>query len=110
MVFQELTRGAEIQNNLVGNVKMANEEQQEDFNSVDKNSVKLMKTPGGASGTLDENAARATAAAASGRTKTPPPAAVSPEAVEQLENYQKHPLKGSANNAAAASATSPPQP
>ena len=110
MVFQELTRGAEIQNNLVGNVKMANEEQQEDFNSVDKNSVKLMKTPGGASGTLDENAARATAAAASGRTKTPPPAAVSPEAVEQLENYQKRPLKGSANNAAAASATSPPQP
>ena len=62
MIFQELTRAAEIQNNLVGNVKMANEEQQEEFNSVDKNSVKLMKTPGGASGPLHENATRAAAA------------------------------------------------
>ncbi|MBV8488644.1 MAG: SurA N-terminal domain-containing protein [Planctomycetaceae bacterium] len=109
MVFQELVRAAEIQNNLVGNVKMANEEQQEDFNSIDKNSVKLMKTPGGTSGTLDENAARAAAAVASERTKTPPPAAISPEAIQQLENYQKHPLKRSADNAAAASAASPPQ-
>src|SRR4051812_17662088 len=95
MVFQELVKAAAIENKLGGTVKLANEEQDADYNSVDRKNVKLMKTPGGDAGTVDESAMRAGAGGASGasRVKLPTPAAASPEAVQQFNSLQQRPLK-----------------
>ena len=53
IVFQELVKAAAIENKLVGSVKMANEEQDPDFNTADKSSTKLMGNNGAAGGTED---------------------------------------------------------
>lgn len=116
VVFQELVKMSAIENKLVGTVKLANEEREDDYNSVDKNNVKLMKNAGGegGDGTVDDRAVRAAAsggASAGTKVKLPPPVAASPEAVQQFENIQKRPLKGSQGNSDAAPAPSsaPPQ-
>ena len=54
IVFQELVKMSAIENKLVGTVKLANEEQTDDYNSVDKSKVKLMNNAGGADGTVDD--------------------------------------------------------
>ena len=110
LVFQELVKMSAIENKLVGTVKLANEEQQDDYNSVDKSKVKLMNNAGGGDSTMDDAAVRASAAGTAGtgsRAKLPPPVAASQEAIQQFENMQKRPLRSSqdANSAAAA----PPQ-
>ncbi len=114
VVFQELVKMSAIENKLVGAVKLANEEQQDDYNSVDKSKVKLMSNAGGGDGTVDDRVARAAAsgsASAGSRVKLPPPVAASPEAVQQYENFQKRPLKTSqdAGGEAPAPSTAPPQ-
>jgi foldase protein PrsA len=116
VVFQELVKMSAIENKLVGTVKLANEEREDDYNSVDKSNVKLMKNAGGGGGdgTVDDRAVRAAAAggaSAGTKVKLPPPVAVSPEAVQQFENIQKRPLKGSQGNgnAAPAPSSAPPQ-
>ncbi len=114
LVFQELMKMSEIENKLVGTVKLANEEQQEDFTSFDKSKVKLMNNAGGAENTADDKVVRAAATGEGGvsagpRVKLPPPVAVSPEAVQQFENIQKRPLRTSQQAADAATATAPPQ-
>ena len=98
VVFQELVRMSAIENKLIGTVKLANEEQQDDYNSVDKCKVKLMNNAGGADSTVDAQAVRAAAAGTVGagaRAKLPPPVAASREAVQQFENMQKRPLRSS---------------
>jgi hypothetical protein len=114
MVFQELVKSAAIENKLAGSVKLANEEQEADYNSVDRKNVKLMKTPGGDAGTVDESAMRAGtgAAPAASRGKLPTPVAASPEAVQQFNSLQQRPLKTRAQtaNPAPAPSTDQPQP
>lgn len=113
IVFQELMKMSAIENKLVGSVKLANEEQTDDYNSVDKSKVKLMNNAAGGDGTVDERAVRAAASGSTSgsRTKLPPPVAASPEAVQQFENMQRRPLRGSqeANGTGASSTTPPPQ-
>ena len=114
VVFQELVKMSAIENKLVGSVKLANEEQQDDYNSVDKSKVKLMSNAGGGDSTVDDRVGRAAASGSAGagsRVKLPPPVAASPEAVQQFENFQKRPLKTSqdAGDAAPAPSTAPPQ-
>ncbi len=114
IVFQELVKMSAIENKLVGTVKLANEEQTDDYNSVDKSKVKLMNNAGGGDGTVDDQAVRAAAGGSPGsgsRAKLPPPVAVSPEAVQQFENMQKRPLRSSqdANGGAPAQSANPPQ-
>ena len=95
VVFQELVKMSAIENKLVGTVKLANEEQQADYNSVDKSKVKLMSNAGGGDSTVDDRAVRAAGSGSTGtgsRVKLPPPVGVSPEAVQQFENFQKRPL------------------
>jgi foldase protein PrsA len=112
MVFQELVKSAAIENKLVGSVKLANEEQEADYNSVDRKNVKLMKTPGGDAGTVDESAMRAGAGGAPGasRVKLPTPVAASPEAVQQFNSLQQRPLKTRAQSANPAPSADQPQP
>jgi hypothetical protein len=112
MVFQELVKSAAIENKLVGSVKLANEEQEADYNSVDRKNVKLMKTPGGDTGTVDESTMRAGTGGAPGasRVKIPTPAAASPEAVQQFNSLQQRPLKTRAQSANPAPAASADQP
>ncbi len=115
IVFQELVKMSAIENKLVGTVKLANEEQTSDYNSVDKNKVKLMGREGGGDSTVDDNAVRAATSGTAGagsKAKLPPPVAASPEAIQQFENMQKRPLRSSqeANGAAPApSSSAPPQ-
>jgi foldase protein PrsA len=113
IVFQELVKMSAIENKLVGTVKLANEEQQDDYNSVDKSKVKLMNNAGGDS-TVDDSAVRAAASGTAGggsKAKLPPPVGASPEAIQQFENMQKRPLRSSQDAAGAAPApsTAPPQ-
>jgi foldase protein PrsA len=93
IVFQELVRAAGIENKLVGSVKMANEEQ-EGEGLVDGRSVKLMRTPGGEN-TVDPNAVR-TGTGGTAKVKVPPPAAASPEVIQQYENLRKTSSKAAA--------------
>jgi foldase protein PrsA len=98
IVFQELVKAAEIENKLTGSVKLANEEQDPDFNTVGRDSTKSMgKAPSAGSGTADPGAVRA-AGSTPGRAKLPPPSAASPETVEQFERLQKRPLRTSDGN------------
>jgi foldase protein PrsA len=103
LVFQELVKGAAIENRLTGNVKLAHEDKDPDY-GVDRD-VKLM---GGPPGGKDADA-RSTAAAAAGavsRTKLPPPAALSPEAAQQFDKLNR-PLKGGTNTPAQSNPASP---
>ena len=114
VVFQELVKMSAIENKLVGTVKLANEEQKDDYNSIDKSKVKLMSNAGGGDSTVDDRVSRAAASGSAGtgsRVKLSPPVAASPEAVQQFENFQKHPLKTSqdAGGAAPVPSTGPPQ-
>ena len=105
IVFQDLVKMSAIENKLVGSVKLANEEQQDDYNSVDKSKVKLMNNAGGGDSTVDDRVGRAAAsgsASAGSRVKLPPPVAASPEAVQQFENFQNRPLKTSQDAGGAA--------
>ena len=96
LVFQELVKAAGIENKLVGSVKIANEEQEPDFNTADKNNTKLMGNRGAGGGTTDDKVARtgASAEAATPRVKLPAPSAVPADAVEQFEKLNR-PLKRS---------------
>ena len=114
VVFQELVKMSAIENKLVGSVKLANEEQQDDYNSVDKSKVKLMSNAGGGDSTVDDRVGRAAASGSAGagsKAKLPPPVAASPEAIQQFENMQKRPLRTSQDAAGASPApsTAPPQ-
>jgi foldase protein PrsA len=114
IVFQELVKMSAIENKLVGTVKLANEEQQDDFNSLDRSKVKLMSNAGGGDSTVDDRAVRAAASATAGagsRSKLPTPVAASPEAVQQYENLQKRPLRSSqeANGQASDPSSAPPR-
>jgi parvulin-like peptidyl-prolyl isomerase len=114
IVFQELVKMSAISNRLVGTEKLANEEQTDDYNSLDKSKVKLMSKAGGGDSTVDEGAVRAAASGSPGagsKVKLPPPVAASSEAIQQFENMQKRPLRSSqeANGAAPAPSTTPPQ-
>ncbi len=114
VVFQELVKMSAIENKLTGRVKLANEEQTDDYNSLDRSKVKLMSNAGGAENTADPAAVRASASGAAGagaRGKLPPPVAASPDAIQQFENMQKRPLRTSqdANGGATAPPTTPQQ-
>ena len=59
VVFQELVKAAGIENKLVGSVKMANEEQDPDFNTADKSSTRLLGNHGAGGGrTADDKVVR----------------------------------------------------
>jgi foldase protein PrsA len=88
-VFQELMKAAAIENQLTGTVKLANEEHQPEY-GVDRD-VKLMSNPSGGA----NPAQPAPAAGDNKRVKLPPPAALSPEAAQQFEKFQR-PLKSGA--------------
>ena len=66
VVFQELVKMSAIENKLVGSVKLANEEQEDDYNSVDKSKVKLMSNAGGGDSTVDDRVGRAAASGSAG--------------------------------------------
>jgi foldase protein PrsA len=89
LYFQELIKRAEIENQLTGTVKLANEEKDPQY-GVDHD-VKLMSNPPAGKG---REAASNSQAAAPGRSKLPTPAALSPEAAAQYQKIQR-PLKSS---------------
>ena len=66
VVFQELVKMSDIANKLVGTVKLANEEQQDDCNSLDKSKVKLMSNAGGGNSAVDDRAVRAAGSGSAG--------------------------------------------
>jgi hypothetical protein len=105
VVFQELVKAAGIENKLVGSVKMANEEQDPDYNTADKNSTKLMGNRGAAGGTRDEKAVRTGASeqVTPPRVNLPAPTAVPADAVEQFEKLNR-PLKRTQSDAGSAPA------
>ena len=114
VVFQELVKAAGIENKLVGSVKLANEEQDPDYNTADKSSTKLMGNRGAGGGTTDDKVVRTGASeeAATPRVKLPAPSAVPADAVEQFEKLNR-PLKRSQGDAGTAPAPAPggtPQP
>jgi foldase protein PrsA len=111
VVFQELVKASAIENKLTGSVKLANEEQTDDFNSVDKQKVKLMKTPGGEERNVDESAVRTSGspvAPGAGKTKLPTPAAAPAEVIQQYESLKKRPLKTGGQAGAAPAAAGAP--
>jgi PPIC-type PPIASE domain len=91
-VFQELWKVSGIQNNLVGSVKLANEEKDPDY-SVDSK-VKLMGGDQPAPTTTN----RSPAPGANSATKLPQPAALSREVSDQFESINR-PLKPGGNTA-----------
>jgi foldase protein PrsA len=95
-VFEELIKAAEIENKLVGTVKLANEENEPDYRSVDKD-VKLMSNP---DAEVPAGNGKAAAAAAAGpapaKAKLPRPVAASPEAVAEFEKLRQNPIKAPA--------------
>ena len=78
-LFEQLIKGAAIENRLTGALKMANEERDQDYR-VDGD-VKLMGNKGNAGSASRADAA---AGAAISPSKIPPPAALSPEAAKQF--------------------------
>ena len=87
-VFQEVIKGAAIENQLTGTVKLANEEKDPSY-GVDSD-AKLMSNP--AAGKGDAQVQPAAGQVAASRQKLPPPAALSPEAAKQFEKINR-PLK-----------------
>jgi foldase protein PrsA len=89
IVFQELYKNAEIENKLIGSVKLANEEQNPDY-PTNPGEVKLMgeQAAGGAPRTADASTHRTSATATPGGVKVPPPAALPPEATKQFSAPQ----------------------
>ena len=90
-VFQELLKGAAIENQLVGTVKLADEDKDPSY-GVDRD-VKLMSNPPAGKGSDARAAAAAGAAPAGARPKIPTPAALAPEAAQQFDKLNR-PLKG----------------
>lgn len=97
-VFQALVKNAAIENRLVGNVKLANEDQEPDYR-VDKE-VKLMSDSGERASDAEATPS-AEGAAPEGRAKLPAPVAAPREVVEQFEKIQQTPLKQSSSAAEA---------
>ncbi len=97
VVFQELAKSAGIENKLTGTMKLANEEQDPEFQKAKGDidgQVKLMSNP---PSTRPANAQDLPAADASARSKVPTPAGLSTEAAQQYESLQR-PLKSGAGN------------
>lgn len=92
VVFQELIKASSIENKLVGSIKGANEEQDPDFNTVDKSNTRLLGNGGAPPRSEDQNAVRTSGTS---KTKLPTPTAVSPEAVQELDKINKRPLRTS---------------
>jgi parvulin-like peptidyl-prolyl isomerase len=103
-IFQELLKSAAIENQLVGTVKLADEERNPDF-GVDHD-VKLMSNPAAGNGADARAAVAAGAAPAGARPKIPTPAALPTDAAQQFDKLNR-PLKGStAGNAQGSTAGS----
>lgn len=83
IVFQELFKKAEIENKLIGSVKLANEEQDPEFQNSMRE-MKLMGEKAPATRTADQSAQRTsgTSAPAKAGVKVPPPAALPPDAAQ----------------------------
>jgi foldase protein PrsA len=91
LYFQELMKQSEIENQLTGTVKMANEEKDPQY-GVDRD-VKLMSSPPPGNGS-DGPASASSGAPA--RPKLPTPAALSPEAAQQYQKLQR-PLRSTSD-------------
>lgn len=102
VVFQELIKAAAIENKLVGSIKGANEEQDPDFNTAGANGPGRPNGGEAAAGTEDPNTLRTSGETP--KTKLPTPAAVSPEAAQELEKINKRPLRTSGGEPAPAAA------
>jgi foldase protein PrsA len=96
MVFQELLKAAEVENKLTGSVKLANEERSADYR-VDGN-VNLMSNPPATKQSASAAGTQPGAAAGTGRTKLPPPAALSPDAAQQFDAIQQRGVKSGGQN------------
>ena len=97
LIFQELLKAAAIENQLTGTVKLANEEKDPSY-GVDKD-VELMSNPPGAKGAEK-------GPVPSGKlnpAKIPPPAALSKEAAQEFDNFERS--RKAAPTAPAATAT-----
>jgi parvulin-like peptidyl-prolyl isomerase len=99
-IFEELVKGAAIENQLTGTVKLANEERHPDY--ATDNNLQLMSGQGASKGGDPRNQPGAPAAP---RMKMPPPAALSPEAAKQFDSLNR-PLKQSSGSPASSTATS----
>ena len=85
-VFQELAKAAGIENKLTGTIKMANEEQDPEYQKAKSDidgQVKLMSNPPSTPGTPP------TAAGSGSQSKAARPAGLSAEAAQQYENLQR---------------------
>jgi parvulin-like peptidyl-prolyl isomerase len=108
-VFQELARGAGIENKLTGATKLANEEQDPEYQKAKGDidgQVKLMSNPPSTrtDGTGSPGAA-AQAGGSGARSKLPPPAALSPDAVQQYENLRRNSPAGSGSTSGSGSSS-----
>lgn len=99
VVFQDLIEKSEIENKLVGSMKLANEEQHPEFRVDDK--VQLMSNPESRTPDTGQGAPGDGAAAAVKTPKLPPPAGLAADAAR----FDKAKAEGQAKAAAKASAT-----
>jgi foldase protein PrsA len=90
-VFVELMRAAEIDNKLTGRVKLKNEEMLP--GSETEGEVPLMSNAGGPPGPPTAATTGVGAGAASPRTNLPPPAAASPEVIQQTQKLAQPPVR-----------------
>ena len=99
-VFQELAKAAGIENKLTGTIKMANEEQDPEYQKAKSDidgQVKLMSNPPSTPGTPP------TALGSGSQSKAARPAALSAEAAQQYENLQRNAKPGNGNSSSSSS-------
>jgi PPIC-type PPIASE domain len=105
-LFEELVRGAAIENRLTGTVKLDNEEKNPDY--AKDQQVQLMS----GQSTKGTDPRSQTAATPGARMKMPPPAALSPDAAKQFEKINRplKPVTGGTTTESTSSTTPPPAP
>jgi parvulin-like peptidyl-prolyl isomerase len=87
MVMQELIKASEIENQLTGTVKLANEEKHSEYAVQDD--VKLMSNPPQTKSAPDRGTSPAASAAAQAKMAKTPPVGLSPEALREFEKINR---------------------
>ncbi len=99
LIFQELIKAAAIENQLTGTVKLANEEKDPSY-GVDKDVELMSNPPGGKDGEK-----RPAPSGKVNTSKIPPPAALSQDAAQEFDRFQRSRKAAATSPAATATGT-----